>query len=417
MYHNNWAIHQCFAIARKIILGLHGYHSNAVTRTTPAAPRSNSVAGPPRPPPPRGGRVSGRPPLKKPFYKWPHEPSSTIQEHGGKNLPLPRSKKGTTSVSCPDRRYPHAITLPGPWKTSKICVKLPTQVKKMPGLQVPKNDWCYQVVTPFIRSAQRTRKCGIKCSQSGKSARRRRGKSARRRSRASSGRRRRTPARKPVQKRPTRPRPPAKNQVPPTCPKACQSPEVHNGSPKNGGANLVGGICEKWASKKYGTSRYCGSGKQYSQGGGLNCQPLCQFKRPTRPRPPANSPEKKGKEKTQKVRKEKFLKKNLEKKRKAIQKGAKEKNAKYLEKSGKVLPERHQKERSGKRKLSFAVGLERDKWVKHLRKSHTSHTYGRGQSLVSPLPAHFFSTVDQTKLCQKSKFVFKNLTLYFYMRL
>ena len=59
------------------------------------------------------------------------------------------------------------------------------------------------------------------------------------------------------------------------------------------------------------------------------------------------------------------------------------------------------------------VILERDKWVKHdLRKSHTPQphtTYGPGQSLVSPRrrPAHVI----------KPNFVFKTLTLFFYMRL
>ena len=55
------------------------------------------------------------------------------------------------------------------------------------------------------------------------------------------------------------------------CPADCKAPTIRKGSPKNGGVNLANGVCEAWASKKYGNARYCGTGKSYAGSGGINC--------------------------------------------------------------------------------------------------------------------------------------------------
>jgi len=56
-----------------------------------------------------------------------------------------------------------------------------------------------------------------------------------------------------------------------TCPVECQKPHCVNGAPWNGGKSLAGNVCEHLCSKKFGDTRYCGSGDKYAAGSSLNC--------------------------------------------------------------------------------------------------------------------------------------------------
>lgn len=56
-----------------------------------------------------------------------------------------------------------------------------------------------------------------------------------------------------------------------SCPSSCQSPECAPGSSKNGGMQLENGKCLAVCSKKYGNTRYCGSGDSYTKGDSVDC--------------------------------------------------------------------------------------------------------------------------------------------------
>lgn len=60
-----------------------------------------------------------------------------------------------------------------------------------------------------------------------------------------------------------------------TCPVECQKPHCVNGAPWNGGKSLAGNVCEHLCSKKFGETRYCGSGDKYAAGSIVNCT-LCK---------------------------------------------------------------------------------------------------------------------------------------------
>lgn len=73
------------------------------------------------------------------------------------------------------------------------------------------------------------------------------------------------------------------SSAPAGCPILCKNPHVSPGGASNGGVKLHGGVCLKWSSKPYGSTRYCGDGSadnpkkaEYTTGGGINCEPLCK---------------------------------------------------------------------------------------------------------------------------------------------
>jgi hypothetical protein len=57
------------------------------------------------------------------------------------------------------------------------------------------------------------------------------------------------------------------------CPPVCQAPHCQDGSPDNGGALLMNGMCTTHCSRSeiYGGIRYCGIGKEYEDGDSVDC--------------------------------------------------------------------------------------------------------------------------------------------------